>query len=381
MARLTVVFVLIGGGVLGTSAPAPAQYMMPPAFGYTGAGRIPRIVPSFNPFYYVPQYRYGSQFSFATPYGSFGFSSYQSYSAINNPYATLWALNQLQYAPSYAQGGSYLTGGVNTRADLVLAAQRNLAQAQREASTPGARAAIADQWDYEKGGAAPADGAGDPRNMLRGAVVAPEPEQIISGEALNEILKEVVRAEAKGAKGPSAFIPPLSLDEIRFAGSPAADLLNLARQAGSLHFPVAFESAALAAGRADLERDFAAVAVAVQAGKAPDPAKVAKLDATFQKVQNAADGTLKDLPFDDAAAARRFLNRMAGAIKALKGGAAAGLIDPKWAAEGLTVADLVKHMTRHKLQFGPAPRGRDEIYATMHRNLVTYLFVLTQPKR
>ena len=133
--------------------------------------------------------------------------------------------------------------------------------------------------------------------------------------------------------------------------------------------------------RNDLEKDFAAVAVAVQDGKAPDPAKVAKLDATFQKLQNAAGEVVKDFPFDEATAARRFLNRMASAIKALKTGAAAGLINPKWAGEGLTVGDLVKHMTRHELLFGPAPRGRDEVYSTMHRNLVTYLFVLTQAKK
>ena len=65
----------------------------------------------------------------------------------------------------------------------------------------------------------------------------------------------------------------------------------------------------------------------------------------------------------------------------MKGNTAVGLIDPKWAAEGLTVADLVKHMARRKLLFGPAPSGDEEAYMTMHRNLVTYLFVLTQPKK
>jgi hypothetical protein len=274
-----------------------------------------------------------------------------------------------------------MTAGAYVRNDLVLAAQRDLAQAQRDASMPGAKSQISGQGDFEKGGAAAQPGALPAQDPLRSAIIAPDPDQIVSGDALNQILQEIIRVEAKGAKGPSAFIPPLLMDDIRFGGSPAADLLNLARQGGNLHLPLAFDDPALVGLSTDLEKDFAAVAVAVQAGKSPDAAKIAKLEATFQKIQDVAPAVIKDLPFDDASAARRFLNRMAGAIKALKSGAANGLIDPKWAAEGLTVAELVKHMTRHKLLFGPAPRGRDEAYSTLHRNLVTYLFVLTQAKK
>jgi hypothetical protein len=311
---------------------------------------------------------------------SLGYGRY--YSGITNPnvyYAAGLVLNQSQYqATPYGQGGSFLTGGVNQRNDLVQAAQRNIQQAQRQAAMPNARAAISGQADYEKGG--PGGGIALP-DPLRTAIVAPEPDQVVSGDALNEILKEVIRVIDKGAKGPSAYIPPLLMDDLRFTGSPAADLLNLARQAGNLNYPAAFDDAALARLQLELDKDFTAVAVVVQDGKAPEAAKVAKLAATFQKVQDLAGEVIKNLPFEDAAAARRFLNKMSNAITALKSGAAAGLIDPKWSAEGLTVADLVKHMMRHKLLFGPAPRGKDEAYATMHRNLVTYLFVLTQLKK
>ena len=119
----------------------------------------------------------------------------------------------------------------------------------------------------------------------------------------------------------------------------------------------------------------------MQAGKSPEMAKITKVESTFQRLQDAAGPVIKNLPFEDAAAARRFLNRMASAIRGLKGNTPVGLIDTKWAAEGLTVADLVKHMTRHKLFFAPAPSGNEEAYMTMHRNFVTYLFVLTQPKK
>jgi hypothetical protein len=58
-----------------------------------------------------------------------------------------------------------------------------------------------------------------------------------------------------------------------------------------------------------------------------------------------------------------------------------GLVNPAWATEGTNVADLVKHMTKYKLQFGPAAEGDEPSYLVLHRALTTYLFVLTQPKK
>ena len=119
----------------------------------------------------------------------------------------------------------------------------------------------------------------------------------------------------------------------------------------------------------------------MQAGKAPDPAKRAQLEVILRRTETALAPVIKNLPFEDATAARRFMNQMNSAMKAFKSGAATGVIDPKWATEGTTVADLAKHMTRHKLQFAAAPAGNEDSYTTMHRNFATYLFALTQPKK
>ena len=87
------------------------------------------------------------------------------------------------------------------------------------------------------------------------------------------------------------------------------------------------------------------------------------------------------MSFEEATAARRFVKSMVATNRALKANAGNGLIDPRWTVEGTTVADLVKHMTRHKLQFGPSPDGNEDTYTTLHRNLAAYLFLLTQAKK
>ena len=383
MTRLMVLLVLGGAGVLATPGVSSAQFGFRYGAGYGFGGPI--IGPA-NPFFGLPRfnYQYGQQFNFNTGIGSFSYGTRSYYSGIAPP-VFLYGGYTPYYSgvPIYQQGGSYMTGGAQVRPDLVQAAERAMVKAQREASMPeDVKTQISDQNNYERGIAA-ASGVGvqAPPADLRKALDAASPAEIMSGAALNELLKEIVRAEAKGAKGPAAYIPPLQMDDMRFAGPPAADLLNYARRAGNLPFPAAFDNPVLAALRPELERDFTVAAVSVQAGKAPEAAKVTKLEATFQRVVDASGSVVKNLPFDDAAAARRFLNRMTNAIKSMKGVTANGLIDPKWAAEGLTVADLVHHMTRYKLQFAPAPRGSEEAYMGMHRNFATYLFVLNSPKK
>jgi hypothetical protein len=384
MKRLLLVAVLGAAGLMLTPAMASAQFM---PYGINYQQRNIFVGPVNYPFMFTPRYITSTSIQFRTPIPTlFGNTSVSlSRTLVTNRQPA--GYGYVAYAASagpyvYGQGGSYITASTNSRPNLALAQQKIIAQAQRDLSLPGAKSEISEQWNYEKGNnKEPMPDIGPLPDPIRIALAPTDSAQVMSGEVLNVLLKEIVRVEGTGARGPSAYIPPLLLDDVRFGGSPAGDLLNLARQAGTLEFPSAFDDPALAMFRDNLEKDFAAVAVAVQAGKSPESEKLLKLTGTFQKAQDAAAPVIKNLPFEEATAARRFLNSMANAIKALKTGASNGLIDPKWSAEGLTVTDLAKHMTKHKLQFGAAPRGGEEAYATMHRNLATYLFVLNQPKK
>jgi hypothetical protein len=273
--------------------------------------------------------------------------------------------------------GHYDTGAV----------QRDFAKAQKDAAelwgNPEAvKRMISDQWAYEKIGLAPAvPGAGKaPADALAASLRATTEEEVASGEALNHILAAIVTAEAKGAKGVSAFLPPQVLDEVRFAG-PAGETLNLLRQSGRLPFPAVFDDPALQGVRAAVERDFAAAATPIVAGKPPEAAKLTALEASLAKLEAAASPIMRDRSFQEAIAARRFLNQIAAAVRTLKGGGVTGLVNPAWVTEGTNVANLVKHMAKYKIQFGPAGAGNEPSYLALHRSLSTYLFVLSQPKK
>lgn len=373
MTRLTALLAFAGAGFVFSPATASAQFgLAQPNFG------TPMIVPSFNPFYYVPQYRYDSFMSLnmRTMTGNVNVGMRQFQYGMTNP--TTWALAPL--APLYyPQSSSYMSG--DARPNLSLQAQRDLARAQRAMSLPGAlEATPASAKRPIVAGPASVVESGPPVSEAFDKILAPaERARVVSGEALNDLLAAIVKAEPKVGERPSAFVPPLQLDDVRFGGSEAADVLNLVRR--PLDFPVALDDPALKELRTELGRDFAAVVAELQAGKSPEAMKRMQLEITLEKVEAALPPVVKNLSSADAAAASSFTNQLTTAVKAMKAGVGNGLIDPKWATEGTTVADLVKYMTRHKLRFAAAPSGNEESYITLHRNFATYLFLLTQPKK
>lgn len=327
---------------------------------------VPLVSP-VSPVIPLPQTRFES-FS-AVSFGGFGVTSHQvSFGAAGWPFRPgQRVLIGTPYVPGSLTPSSMTTTSGLTEYDL-------LAQAQYEASV---RANAAVSKPVPNAAPIVAPDVAEPAAAV-GRRVPATADEIAAGNALNEVLKDIVRAESKGASGPSAYIPPLLLKDMRFAGSPTADLFNFARN--GLVMPGAFEARALAEERTDLANAFAAVAETVRAGKSPDAERVARLEAALRELETASAPVLKDLAAGDAEQAKRFLAQLGGAIKALKGGST-GLIVPAWSSEGLTGADLVKHMTKYKLQFGPAPRGGEGSYETMHDNLTAYLFVLNQPKK
>lgn len=381
MFRVALIAVLGGAGLMVTPAPAVAQFNGGFGSPYGGAGPILpyqfRVTTWSLP---LPGLAGGpTQIGFTRAYYGTGFT---------NPWLS-YAYNPW---PDYRQSGyqsmsGYITGGVGARNLAAENFQKNVAKAQNQAALTadtGAKNQIFDQWAYEKLGVmglpALQPGKDVPEALLKALTGANENE-LVSGEALNHIEIGIVAAEGKGGKAPSAFLPPDLLAEIRFAGSPAADALNLLRQTGRLDFPAAFDADALKPSRAALEADFAAATAPVLVGRTPDTAKLAKLEATVKAAQEALTPAIRDLPFEDATAAKKFLNDMAATIPVLRDPKSAGLVNPKWATEGTNVADLVKHMARHKLLFGPAPKGGEEAYMALHQALAAYLIAISPQKK
>jgi len=393
MNRIARLGFVCGLAVAFAPATAFAQVFIPaqPAAGY-GNSPFGALTPQrFQPYTGVQantiygQVTVGQAIPFNSPLNRVTNLPFQSwYTKPTAPAMVPWAPGGARVSTGYMSGGTSNT-------NIMQSAQREFDRAQRAATTareravPSAKNAVDEEWNYEKFGAVGLPGGlkavtDHPDELIKALSITDEAE-LLSGQALNQILVAVNNAEAKGAKGPSAFIPPPVLAEVRFAGPPAAEAVNFLLQGAKLTFPVAFDDPKLKDVREELDKDYVAVATPLRDGKLPEPMKLMKLGFTIQRAQELASPVIRDLPFDDAVHARQFLNRLDVALVAFKAQNSFLMFNPAWTTEGGSVGDLVKHMTKFKLQFGPAVGDGGDSYMAMHKGLSTFLFVLTQPKK
>lgn len=376
MTRLTRLTVL--GVLLATPGAAPAQFFGG-GFGVGGFPRPPLGVPTPR----LPNVVFAQQYRFGL---NTGFGQYQVRSTLYGPVGYYYFAQQGQYRGSYlypSPGSGYISGGVAN--PQLAAAQADLARAQNAAAgaAMSAKGAVHEQWAYEKIGVPGVKGVKlgpDAPEAVAKALATTDERVIATGEPLNHILVAASNAAAKAGKVESAFLPPDLLADLVFTG-PKADAMNLLRKGARLDFPAGFDAPALVEARTALEREFAAVSSPVLLGKAADPTKAAKLEAAVADARKALAPQVREMSFEDATAARRFLNQLDGAARTFKAPGTAGLVDPAWRVEGTNAAGLVRHLSRHNLLFGPAAPGTEDRYVGTHRALATYLFALTEAQK
>ena len=347
----------------------------------------PALIPP-NPLYQHPAYRYQFYLGTSVPtvYG-------RAFIGVTVPYTRapqLFSPNMGQPQPypwrslGVATPSGYLSGSASSAASL--STQRAFQAAQATAARlrddpEAAQRLIAAQANYEK--AAQPSRPGLPPPPPPQALVqalAPEEDQFItSGQALNILLEALPTIDSRAAESANAFLPTPLIQELRFA-TPKGELLNLARLSGRLPFPEAFQQDSLRPLQETLERDFAAVALPLLAGKSPDRAAVAQLENTLLRLEQLATPVIRNLSFDEATATRRFLNQFHNALRTLKSENLTRLWNPTWNTLGTNVADLTQHMLRHQLRFDAAPASSEAAYLALHRALVAY-FLAGQKNR
>lgn len=322
---------------------------------------------------------------YATPFGSIGFS-YQRTSVASYSYPFFGGAGYPALYPNLPVGASvspYFYGSAGGLGGPAYDRRSiDLQKAQRAArNDPGARRQAFDEWAVGRGGkAVPKEKIDRAPDAVRAALAAPREEDILSGKALNEAVAAILSMEAKGAQADAPFFPPETLAHAVFAGGHAADAANLFRES-ALTFPNSLRRPEFDAGRAAVEKEFAAAVGQLRAGKRIDAAvldRLAKATTRLKDAYTARAGS--DASFGESRAVAGFLDRLDGVAQAMKG-TDDGLLVPAWYTVGGSAAAVARHVGRLKLQFAPAPPDDDGAYASLHRGLVTYLADLTQAAR
>jgi hypothetical protein len=110
----------------------------------------------------------------------------------------------------------------------------------------------------------------------------------------------------------------------------------------------------------------------VKAGKMPTGATLNDVKAALTQMQQALDDRITLMGPSEYIEAKRYLNLLDEAYKALQDNNVGNLLGAKGITKSKNVAELIKNMTDQGLRFAPATPGDEGAYKAMHSALLSY---------
>jgi hypothetical protein len=235
------------------------------------------------------------------------------------------------------------------------------------------RRRIFDEWLYERRNAPTWE---DEREWLQGEEVRrsrtdPPINEIVSARALNVLLDHLQKLQADGATGPDV---PLDADVVAHLNvtSGRGGHVGLLKDGARLHWPLVLAGDPVRSERNELN-SLLAEAVQHIVSRPLDANAAAELGRASDRLREYLADEARNLPAGQYLDAKRFLDDLGEALKALQQPDAADFLSRKYAARGKTVLELVQSLTKQGLHFAPATGGDDPAYLAVHRALVLYL--------
>jgi len=280
------------------------------------------------------------------------------------------------YMPSYSAAGGYLRGKADLTAsygNFMVSTQRaRLVQEEANRSQIDTRRRIWEEAQWERMHTVFTE---DYRESLikteqRRARLEPPLNEIWSGKTLNVLMEAAAAQHAKKIVGPNVTIPDDVLKHINLTTGASG---NIGLFKNELQWPIALQGPDYAEMVKNLNTW---VPAAVEQAKLNNTVPAGMYGDIVKNVQRLHDTLLKnvgEMPPSDYIEAKRYLNQLSDAVKALKDPNAQNFLTGKYAARGRTVAELVDNLTRVQgLQFAPASPGDEAAYRVLYRALQAY---------
>ncbi len=276
--------------------------------------------------------------------------------------------------------GAFLRGGAS-----VIDSQGRLMVNQQQAfllreQVRGDRAAsdrkIFDEYVYERQKTPTAE---EERRRLQSQAVQrarnnPPVTEIWSGRALNDILKDLQK-QPLGRDSASLRISPLSLDEDGLKHinvTKGTGNIGLLKNEGRLHWPVALTGSDYAEQRERLSALAQEAVRQAEFNSRVDAATTRQMAAGVDKLRDQLRRKGRDLSAAEYIEAKSFVNDFDDAITALRQEDVGNHFAGRYVLKATTIAELIKYMTEHGLQFAPALPGDRAAYAVLHQALANY---------
>jgi hypothetical protein len=195
---------------------------------------------------------------------------------------------------------------------------------------------------------------------------------ILSGAALNELLKHSQQVQARGVFGPSIPLDRYVLQQIRVTGSQGAVGGGLLAAGGQLDWPMPLEDRPYQEDRQRLDELLAQAVQEVRSGGRVQNATLRDLIRTRDGLEARVERDVALMSPTDYVVSMRFLRQLRDTIRTLQDPNIAKVIGGQWVARGDSVAELVAHMTSNGLLFAPAGPADEPAYRALYNALAAY---------
>ncbi len=206
---------------------------------------------------------------------------------------------------------------------------------------------------------------------LRRALNDPPFTEILSGGALNNLLKDIQRMSSMGVNGPSVPVDPDVLKHINLTSSTGGNI-GAFKNGGKIRWPLSLTTSLFERSRTNIERLIQQVIKEAESPGGVQSASVRELSDAVKGLESSIDTQSSSMGLQDLIQAKRTVRELSDAVTAIQNPDSSNYLNNKWAAQGQTVGDMVNFMTKQGLLFAAAVSGDETYYRVLHQAMVTY---------
>jgi hypothetical protein len=200
---------------------------------------------------------------------------------------------------------------------------------------------------------------------------------ILSGRALNTLLTHVGKQLNRGERGQRVPLSEDILKGINLTGQDTRANAGLLKFDGRLQWPLSLEGSEFADSRDRINKLLAEAVNQAKNTQPVDPGKLVDLRKALRRLNDALLNNVSEMSPSQYIEAKRYLNQVDDAVKALEDPNVSNYFNQNWVPKGDNVGKLVEFMTSKGLRFAPAVPGDADSYRALYSALQAYEASLT----
>ncbi len=340
----------LGGGLPTSSALSPFSLS---TLGGTGMGGYPSLGAS-------PYGAFGGNYSMSTIPGAGGDAS--------NPYGYYPPYTYIPPAAATLMGAASLTTASGQYWNQIEQARITREQSYQASIDTRKKLIEFERWYETVRPTTPRMLAQESATNLEMARTEASNTDVWSGRALNILLKSI---QIMGSlnRGPNLALDEDTLRHINLSAGTGGNVGMLRTNDGNLSWPLPLMGDQFTEQRERLTKNIRH-AVSDLKGKEPVAAATLKdVNTDFKVLNDRLSDSADDLSPGQYIEAKRYLNQLGQAVKALSDPKAVNYFNNTWNAKGKNVAELVANMSKEGMVFAPAAPGDEAAYSSLYQSL------------